>query len=340
MIGRINHMKPILGIFLGEASGVGPEIVARLAGNGTLQKYCRPVLIGDARVLKQGQEFAGTDFPVQVVEKVADVDWNGPVALLDMKNLDTADYTVGAVSPVSGKATGDTLVYSMDLLKQQAIDGFVFGPLNKEAFKRGGYHVEDEHQLFAECLDWADKPHGILNVMDGLWTFRVTAHIPFKEVAEHITHDNVLRTIELTALTMKTAGYDNPKIAVAALNPHAGEGGLCGTEEVEVLAPLVKELQDKGMNVVGPISADTIFMHAFAGEYDAVITLYHDQGQIATKLKAFDTGVTVAGGLPYPVTTPEHGSGYDIAGKGIAKTKATEEAVRIAAQMAGWRGEE
>ena len=330
-------MKPILGIFLGEAAGVGPEIIAKLISQEKIQKYCRPVLIGDARVLALGQTIAKTDFPVQIVQSVEQIDWNTSIPLLDMHNFDPTDLKVGTVNPVSGKATGDTLVYSMNLLKQHDIDGFVFGPLNKQAFKLGGYHVEDEHYLFAKELNWLDKPHGILNVMDGLWTFRVTTHIPFKEVASHITRENVLRTIDLTALTMKQAGYDQPKIAVAALNPHAGEGGLCGTEEVDVLIPLIKDLQQKGMDVVGPISADTIFMHAFAGEYDAVITMYHDQGQIATKLKAFDTGVTVAGGLPYPITTPEHGTAFDIAGRGIAKTQATEEAVRIAARMAGWR---
>lgn len=333
-------MKPVIGIFLGEAAGVGPEIISKLVAERKVYTYCRPILIGDSRVLKIGQNIAGTDFPVKMIEKAQDADWNDAIPMLDLKNFDPKDLKIGEVDPVSGKATGDTLVYSMDLLKQGAIDGFVFGPLNKQAFKRGGYHVEDEHQLFAECLDWMDKPHGILNVMDGLWTFRVTAHIPFKDVPKYITKENMLKSIQLASTTMEKAGYDNPKIAIAALNPHAGEGGLCGTEEVEVLVPLVQELQEKGMNVIGPVSADTIFMHAFAGEYDAVITLYHDQGQIATKLKAFDTGVTVAGGLPYPITTPEHGTAFDIAGKGIAKTKATEEAVRIAAQMAGWRGEE
>ena len=168
-----------------------------------------------------------------------------------------------------------------------------------------------------------DKPRGILNVMNKLWTFRVTTHIPFKEVPKYITKENVLKTIDLTYQTMKRAGYDNPRIALAALNPHCGEGGLCGTEEIDILQPVVESLQAQGKDIVGPVSADTIFMHAFRGEYDAVVTLYHDQGQIATKLLAFDEGVTVAGGLPYAITTPEHGTAFDIAGKGIANPIAT-----------------
>lgn len=333
-------MKPVIGIFVGEAAGIGPELVVKLAAEGKLHKYCRPVFIGDARVLKLGQKIANVDFPIQCVEHTSEIDWDGPIPMIDMKNFDPSDLEVGTVNPASGKATGDSLVFSMELLKKGEIEGFVFAPLNKQAFKLGGYHIEDEHALFAQCLDWEDKPHGILNEMDDLWTFRVTTHIPFKDIAKYITKENVRKTIELTNMTMKQAGYENPRIAMAALNPHAGEGGLCGREEVDVLIPLAKELNEEGMNIIGPISADTIFMHAFAGEYDAVVTMYHDQGQIATKLKAFDSGVTVAGGLPYPITTPEHGTAFDIAGKGIAKTKATEEAVRICAQMAGWRGEE
>lgn len=330
-------MKPIIGIFLGETAGVGPELVAKLVADKVPYKYCRPVLIGDARVLRQGMEISHVDFPFTCVESVDQVDWDGPISIIDLKNIDPKTVKIGTVDPASGKVTGDTLVYSMVLLKQHQIDGFVFGPLNKQAFKLGGYHVEDEHVLFAQCLDWLDKPRGILNVMNNLWTFRVTTHIPFRDVPKYITKENVLKTIELTYSTMKRAGYDNPRIALAALNPHAGEGGLCGTEEIDVLAPVVQELQSQGKDIVGPVSADTIFMHAFKGEYDAVVTLYHDQGQIATKLLAFDVGVTVAGGLPYAITTPEHGTAFDIAGKGIAKPSSFEQAIRIAAQMSGWR---
>lgn len=327
-------MKPILGIFLGEAAGIGPEIIARLVADGTVQRYCRPLLIGDARVLELGQRIANVSFPYAVVENASQADWDGPIPMLDLKNFDPADLVMGQINTTSGKATGDSLIASMRLLKEGAIDGFVFGPLNKEAFKKGGHHVEDEHYLFAQCLDWLDKPRGLLNVLEDLWVFRVTGHIPFKDIASQITKENVSRSITLSYETLRMAGYENPRIALAALNPHAGDGGTCGTEEIEVLNPVVEAMRAKGMDVIGPVPADTLFMHAFNKEYDSVVTLYHDQGQIATKLKAFDIGVTVSGGMPYAITTPEHGTAFDIAGKGIAKTKATEEAIRIAAQMA------
>lgn len=327
-------MKPILGIFLGEAAGIGPEIIARLVADGTVQRYCRPLLIGDARVLELGQRIANVSFPYAVVENASQADWDGPIPMLDLKNFDPAGLVMGQINTTSGKATGDSLIASMRLLKEGAIDGFVFGPLNKEAFKKGGHHVEDEHYLFAQCLDWLDKPRGLLNVLEDLWVFRVTGHIPFKDIASQITKENVSRSITLSYETLRMAGYENPRIALAALNPHAGDGGTCGTEEIEVLNPVVEAMRANGMDVIGPVPADTLFMHAFNKEYDSVVTLYHDQGQIATKLKAFDIGVTVSGGMPYAITTPEHGTAFDIAGKGIAKTKATEEAIRIAAQMA------
>jgi 4-hydroxythreonine-4-phosphate dehydrogenase len=294
------------------------------------------VLIGDARVLKAGQRIAGVQFPVAVVQDAAKVDWNGPITIIDQNNLDPAKVQMGKINADSGRVTGDTIVASLRLLQQGAIQGFVFAPLNKQAMKLGGYHYEDEHAIFAEFFHW-DKPSGIMNVLDNLWTFRVTGHIPISEVAAHITKESTLRAIRLADATLRQAGYAKPRIALAALNPHAGEGGLCGKEEVNFIAPAVETARADGIEAVGPFSADTIFIRAFAGDFDAIVTMYHDQGQIATKLKGFDSGVTVAAGMPYPITTPEHGSAFDIAGKGVARAQATEKAIEIAARMSGWR---
>ncbi|HWR29281.1 MAG TPA: 4-hydroxythreonine-4-phosphate dehydrogenase PdxA [Negativicutes bacterium] len=329
-------MIPILGITLGEAAGIGPEIVAKLCAQKRLAPYCRPVLIGDARVLELGKKIAGVDFPVAIVQKVADIDWDGPIPLLDQKNFDPANLEMGKINVESGKATGDTLVAALRLLQQGDIAGMVFAPLNKQAFILGGYDYEDEHALFRDFFNW-DKPAGIMNVLDKLWTFRVTCHIPISDVAASLNKGNVLSAIQLADQTLRLAGYDYPRIGVAALNPHAGEGGLCGREEVDIILPAIEAARAIGINALGPFSADTIFIAAFKGAYDAVLTMYHDQGQIATKLIGFDIGVTVAAGLPYPITTPEHGTAFDIAGKGVAKVEATEQAVILAAKLAGWR---
>lgn len=327
--------KPVLGIFLGEAAGIGPELVAKVIADGTAYQYCKPIIIGDARVLALGQKIAGVSFPWETITDPSQANWdNGAVPLIDLKNYDPTDLVMGTIDTVSGHATGESLITCMELLKSAKIDGFVFAPLNKEAFKKGGWHIEDEHYLFAEQLGCLDRPRGLLNVLDDLWVFRVTGHVPFRDIVKYITPENVGRSVQLCYDTLRMAGYDNPRIAVAALNPHAGDGGTCGTEEIDVLLPVIEEYRAKGMDIYGPIPGDTLFIHAFNHEYDAVVTLFHDQGQIATKLHSFDVGVTVAGGLPYAITTPEHGTAFDIAGKGIAKTLATERAIVVAANMA------
>ncbi|EKG6984744.1 4-hydroxythreonine-4-phosphate dehydrogenase PdxA, partial [Escherichia coli] len=216
--------KPVLGIFLGEAAGIGPELVAKVVADGTVYKYCRPVLIGDARVLALGQKIAGVHFQWNVISDPTEADWTtGNVPLLDLKNFNPEKLTMGTIDTDSGYATGESLVTCMSLLKSGKIDGFVFAPLNKEAFKKGGWDIEDEHYLFAEQLGYLDKPRGLLNVLGDLWVFRVTGHIPFKDIASHITPENVSRSIQLCYDTLRMAAVENPRIAVAALNPHAGD---------------------------------------------------------------------------------------------------------------------
>jgi 4-hydroxythreonine-4-phosphate dehydrogenase len=190
--------------------------------------------------------------------------------------------------------------------------------------------------MFAYYLKW-DKPFGEINVLDKLWTSRVTSHIPISEVAKNLTADNILRAVGLANETLIRAGYDKPRIAVSALNPHAGESGTCGREEIDIIAPAVQAAASQGINVAGPFSADTVFINAFKGMYDVVVTMYHDQGQIAMKLMGFQFGVTVTGGLPYPFATPAHGTAFDIAGRGVANIDAMERAVMIASKMAAFK---
>jgi len=331
-------MKPILGITLGEAAGIGPEIVAKLCALDRLRPYCRPLLIGDVRILAAGQKIAKVNCQFTAVGDVGDAVWEGPIPIIDLKNIDPCTVQTGTVDPKSGKATADTLVFCLDLLNRNKISGLVYAPLHKEALKRGGQNFEDELRMFVHYLNW-DKPAGEINVLDKLWTTRVTSHIPISEVSKKLTVENIMRAVTLAHETLRRAGYDRPRIAVSAINPHAGEGGLCGREEIDVIAPAVKIAVSRGLDVTGPFPADTIFINAFNGVYDAVVTMYHDQGQIAMKLMGFQFGVTVAGGLPFPITTPAHGTAFDIAGRGVAKTDAMERAVIIAATMAGWRGQ-
>ncbi len=326
-------MKPVLGILLGEATGIGPELVAKLCAAKKLEEHCRPVIIGDARVLAVGKKIARVDFPVEVVGVVAEADFSGPVCMLDLKNLDPAGLTLGQIDERSGEATGDTLVTALGLTKSGAIGGFVYAPLNKAALKAGGYKFEDELRLFAHYLGWTE-PCGEMNVLDSLWTSRVTSHIPLDRVGESLSIDGILTAIRLAHVTLRRAGIGAPCIAVAALNPHAGENGLCGRQEIDIIAPAIESARREGIAVMGPFPADTVFINAVRGSYDAVVTMYHDQGQIALKMLGFERGVTVAAGLPYAITTPAHGTAFDIAGRGTADPGATERAVVIAARMA------
>jgi len=326
-------LKPRLGIVLGEATGIGPEIVAKLCAAGRLTPHCRPLLIGDARVLALGERIAGVSFPFTVIREASEATWDGPIPLLDLANIDPAGLRLGEVNPASGRVTGETLIAALGLLERDAIDGMVFAPLNKEALQRGGHVFPSEDHLFAHHLRWTGH-FSELNVLGNFWTSRVTSHIPLAEVAASLSVEKVLKAIRLIDGTLRRAKVERPRIAVAALNPHGGEGGLCGREELEILQPAIRQARDEGTDALGPFPADTLFINAFRGDYDGVVTMYHDQGQIAMKLKRFQFGVTVQGGLPYPIATPAHGTAFDIVGRGIARTDAMEQAVILCARMA------
>ncbi|MFZ7101800.1 MAG: 4-hydroxythreonine-4-phosphate dehydrogenase PdxA [Peptococcaceae bacterium] len=328
-------MKPILGILLGDATGIGPELIAKMCAEDKFYPYCRPVVIGDARVLEMGKKIAKVDFPVQIIEKIAQAEWDGSIPVLDQKNLDPATITLGEVSADSGKITGDDCVTAIELCKEGGIKGIMYAPFNKAALRLGGHDFECEHHLFAHYFG-AQGTFGEMNVLNNLWTSRVTSHIPLKDVAQNLSTEKVFAAIKLAYDTLLKAGFQSPRIAVAAINPHGGESGLCGREEIDIIAPGVEAAVQAGMNAFGPFPSDTLFIRAFNGDFDAVVTMFHDQGQIAIKLMGFQFGVTVAAGQPYPVTTPAHGTAFDIVGKGIAKVSATEQALILAAKMAGW----
>jgi 4-hydroxythreonine-4-phosphate dehydrogenase len=221
----------------------------------------------------------------------------------------------------------------IDLALDERIDGITFAPLNKAALNAGGWRFNDEHQMFAHLTRHIGF-FGEMNVLDNLWMSRVTSHVSLRKALDQITPERIDAALTLADRTMRGAGFDAPRIAVAALNPHGGENGLFGREEIEIIAPAVARGIERGIRCRGPFPSDTIFLKAFAGDYDGVLTMYHDQGQIATKLKGFNRGVTVTGGLRTVFTTPAHGTAFDIVGKGCATTGALEQAVRLCARLA------
>ena len=325
--------RPLVAVVLGDPAGIGPEIVAKSLALPETRQWCRPLVVGDARVAEAGISCAGVPLVVRRCTGVADLRGaTGTLEILDLANAAPGSFPLKQVSLAAGRATLETLERAIRLAQAGDVSAVIFAPLNKQAMPLAGNPFGDEHGLIAHWLGVTGC--GEINVVDDLWTSRVTSHIGLREVSQRLTVDGVLGAIRLMHSTLRRAGTAEPRIGVAALNPHGGEGGLFGPEEETVIAPAVKSAQGEGIQALGPFPADTIFVRARRGEFDGVVTMYHDQGQIALKLLGFDRAVTVLGGLPIPVTTPAHGTAFDIVGKGKADVGAFQAALRMAVRMA------
>ncbi|NQU69601.1 MAG: 4-hydroxythreonine-4-phosphate dehydrogenase PdxA [Rhodospirillales bacterium] len=316
-------MKPKIGVLLGDPNGVGPEMAVTLLAGEDVRERADILVIGDQRILRMAEKVAGISVPADV-------------PFLDVPSVTLDEITPGEATAAGGRACLESLSVALDMAKKGEIDGFCFAPLNKYALKLGGCPVADEHIFFARELDF-DGPFCEHNVLDDLWTTRTTSHIPMSEVCALITPERILRAIRLAHNTLGSAGFEKPRIAVAALNPHAGDGGMFGREEIDIIAPTIEAAKAEGIDADGPFAADTVFLKAKDGNFDAVVTMYHDQGQIAMKLMGFKRGVTVTGGVPVPITTPASGTAFDIVGKGIANAEGLRQAFFLVCKMADIR---
>ncbi len=327
--------KPIIGLLLGDPTGIGPEITAKLLERRDLHHLARILIIGDERIFKMGQQVVGAAFSFPVVQEVNEAVFTGdqPV-VLDYPSIAPEDVTYKQLSAKAGKAVYDTLEFAINLAIQKKIDGIVFAPLHKEAMGLGGCPYHAEIDLFKDRFDCPDVK-GEINILEDMWTTRVTSHVPIQAVSRLITQQAVYDAIGYIHHEMTQFGTESPRIAVAALNPHAGEGGRCGTEEIDVIIPAIEQARADGMRVEGPFSADTLFLRVQREGYQGVVSMYHDQGQVATKLLGFDRGVTLLGGMPVPITTPAHGTAFGRAGEGRANPEAMIRAFRIACLIAG-----
>lgn len=325
--------RPIIALTLGDCTGIGPEITARMLAQGRMDAVARLVLVGDRRVLARGENHAGVRLRTRTYPEPKAVDWtDDAMPLIDVGNTDPDLYPSGKVSAEAGRLAGDTLAKAIDFAKSGQVQAITFAPLNKRAMFDGGWKFPDEHKMFAHLLGHRGY-FSEMNVLDPWWMFRVTSHIALRDVAAAVTIQSVSQAIRLAIDTMGKAGIQHPRLAVAALNPHAGENGLFGLEEIEIIRPAVEAMIAEGYPSDGPFPSDTVFLKAFSGEYDGILSMYHDQGQIATKLKGFNKGVTVTAGLDAVFTTPAHGTAFDIVGQGTAKSSALEAAVVLAAQL-------
>ena len=326
--------KPTIGLMLGDVTGIGPEISAKLLASAGATDAANIVVVGDRRVLDLGMRNAGVKLGYRAVSSIDEVRFpSEQLPLLDLGNVDPAQFKQGESSAESGRLTGDTLKYMIDLALAGKLDGICFAPLNKGAMFKGGWKFHDEHQMFAN-LTGHKGFFGEMNVIKEFSTFRVTSHVALREAVTMITPERITSAIQLANETLRAAGHKSPRIGVAALNPHNGENGLFGDEEIRIIRPAVDALRAEGIDAQGPFSSDVVFLKARRGDFDGVVMMYHDQGQIATKLLGFNKGVTVTAGLKTVFTTPAHGTAFDIVGQGKADPGALEYALRLAARLA------
>ncbi len=323
---------PRLALVIGDPAGIGPELAARLLADAEVRAAARLVVIGDRRVLAHGAAVAGVPLHIRTLAAAGDPLPEG-AGLLDLGHLDPAGITEGVASAAGGKFALANFRAGLRLAADGSVGGVFFTPFNKAAMHLAHSAYADEIGFVSEVLG-ISVPASEFNILGNLWNARVTSHVPLADVAPMITRERVLRGIVLTHGSLVASGMPAPRIGVAGLNPHAGDGGNFGHEEEREIAPAIAAARAQGIDATGPYPADTVFVRATNGAFDAVLTMYHDQGQIAMKLLGFDKGVTLMGGFPFPITTPSHGSAYDIAGKGVANPGASRNALLLAARMA------
>jgi len=330
---------PVIALTLGDAAGIGPELIARLLGHSSIADGANIVLVGDPWLWQDGQAIAGQTVATQAVSTLAEVrgraDQRLP-AFLAVNTIEPDQVQRSQAQAACGASVLQVLNLCMDGALRGEVDALCFAPLNKFAMKQGGLKHEDELHHFAEYLGVSGY-FCEFNTLGDLWTSRVSSHIPLKDAAAMLSKERIVDASRLIYRSLQASGTAEPKVAIAAFNPHGGDGGSCGREEIDTIAPAVAELRASGFPVDGPFPADTIFLKARDGQYQAIVTMYHDQGQIAIKLMGFSKGVTVQGGLPLPITTPAHGTAYDIAGNGVADVNATLNAFRIACRLGAAR---
>ncbi|MCS4509405.1 4-hydroxythreonine-4-phosphate dehydrogenase PdxA [Xylophilus ampelinus] len=331
--------RPVVALTLGDPAGIGAELVARLLAWPEAAQRANIVLVGDPWLWEEGQRIAGVRVSTDAVaslDAVRDRADGARPAFLAMDTVAQAEVVRSRAQAIGGRSVLRVLDLCMDAALAGALDAICFAPLNKQAMKIGGMRHEDELHHFAEHLGVTGY-FCEFNTLGDLWTSRISSHVPLKDVAGYLSVERIQQAAELIYRSLLASGVAQPKVAIAAFNPHGGDGGVCGREEVDIIVPAVQALQTRDWPTDspfhGPFPADTVFLKARAGDYQAVVTMYHDQGQIAIKLLGFSRGVTVQGGLPIPITTPAHGTAYDIAGQGRASVEAMSHAFRIACRM-------
>lgn len=330
-----NLIKPRIAMVLGDPAGIGPELIAKLLSDEEVRNQADILLIADKEEADLGMKIAKMNYPYKACESIDSLNFEPGIPLLfNYRGEVEGEFPRAVMNPKGGQYCLKTLEKALRLTEAGKTDAVMFAPLNKGAMHSAGMNFDDELHWFADLLGHTG-PICEFNTMDGLWTSRVTSHVSIREVPDLITEQRVMDGIYLIQQGLALSDVKNPRIAVCGLNPHNGDNGMHGREELDIIGPTVEKARAMGINVEGPFPADTIFLKVTGDrkDYDGIVTMYHDQGQIAIKLLGFSRGVTVQGGIPIPMTTPAHGTAFDISQKGIANVGATRNAFEIAVKM-------
>jgi 4-phospho-D-threonate 3-dehydrogenase / 4-phospho-D-erythronate 3-dehydrogenase len=329
----MSNTLPLLAITMGDPAGIGPEVVLKALRNRDVYARCRPLVLGDRRMLERAAAWVGADLGYQAVEDPAEGSYSaGTVTILDLANAAPADCPIGQISAAAGRAAVEYVFRACDLAMAGAVDAVVTAPLNKAAMNQAGFAYAGHTELLTERTGATNV--SMLLVGPQLRIVHVSTHVALAEAIRRVTPERVLATIELAQRSCVALGIARPRIAVAGLNPHAGEGGLFGDQEQHAVVPAIAAAREKGWDVSDPQPPDTVFLRATKGAYDIVVAMYHDQGHIPMKLLAFDSGVNVSVGLPIIRTSVDHGTAFDIAGTGVASESSMLAAIDVALQMA------
>ena len=325
--------RPLVAITMGDPAGIGAEVTAKALQDPWVYEKCRPFVVGNAASMNSALDLIGGSSRARVVHDVSDVAGeHGEVDVLDMENLDFDQVEYGVISPIAGKASVEWILRAGELAAAGEVAAIATAPINKEACSLAGYKDVGHMEIFQSQTRASNV--ATMLMAGTLRVVHLTTHRSLRVACDYVTVDNVLGKIELTDECFRSWGFDSPRIGVAALNPHASDGGLLGTEEAEQIAPAVERACEQGIDATGPVPADTVFNQAIDGKYDAVIAMYHDQGHIPIKVHDWAKSVSVNLGLPFIRTSVDHGTAFDIAGRGIADAESMLESIHVAVSLA------
>lgn len=325
--------KPLIAVPIGDPAGVGPEIVAKSVASEEVFEAADCVIVGDKTIIENAIKIFGVDLTVHVISEAEEGDYRkGILNLIDLGNVDMAKFEFGKVNGMCGKAAYEYIAKCIELANEGKVDAVATTPINKESLRAGGINYIGHTEIFG-ALTGTEDPLTMFET-NGMRVFFLTRHVSLREMLDMITKDRIIDYVKRCMKALEKLGVTDGTMAIAGLNPHSGEHGLFGWEEVNEIMPAIEELQAEGYQVVGPIGADSVFHQAAQGRYNSVLSLYHDQGHIATKTLDFEKTIAITNGMPILRTSVDHGTAFDIAGKGIVSAVSMIEAILLAAKYA------